>query len=276
MSEPCTLVLCRRILAAPLSLAGFPLLNGRPKPPAPRIIAHPPDRPKADRAKGRRPGNGWGIFGRAAKSRVAVANRALQTRNIQVAGEEQAPPYPRLAPVPAVYPVAPVPYPLLHAGYANPALDSKAFAYGLVRAKVVRDHRLCPVTAYETTEPLHESVRIALDQRFQPQNLARFSVLDYADDRAMISASVPWERVREVGGLSDVVDVSLDSPYEALISTRRGERAEIPWDFARAFGDAACESQMDEAAALGRRKFASRLRDRRRAAGMSRREAVGG
>ena len=87
-----------------------------------------------------------------------------------------------------------------------------------------------------------------------------------------VAASVPWERVREVGGLSDVVDVSLGSPYEALISTKRGERAEIPWDFARAFGDAAFESQMDEAAALGRRKFAARLRDRRRAAGMSRRE----
>ena len=86
-----------------------------------------------------------------------------------------------------------------------------------------------------------------------------------------VAASVPWERVREVGGLSDVVAVSLDGPYEALISTKRGERAEIPWDFARAFGDAAFESQMDEAAALGRRKFAARLRDRRRAAGMSRR-----
>lgn len=87
-----------------------------------------------------------------------------------------------------------------------------------------------------------------------------------------VGASVPWERVREVGGLSDVAAVSLDSPYEALITTKRGERAEIPWDFARAFGDAAFETRMDKAAARGRRKFASRLRARRRAAGMSRRE----
>ena len=97
---------------------------------------------------------------------VASPSRTARSKRGRFKSQSKSePPYPRLAPVPAVYPVAPVPRPLIHVGCANPALDSKAFAYGLVRAKVVRDHRLCPVTAYETTEPLHESVRIALDQR---------------------------------------------------------------------------------------------------------------
>lgn len=87
-----------------------------------------------------------------------------------------------------------------------------------------------------------------------------------------VSAFVPWDRVREVGGLSDVASVSLDSPYKARVATKRGETAEIPWDFARAFGDDGFRKRMDEAASRGRRKFAARLRDRRRAAGMSRRD----
>ena len=116
---------------------------------------------------------------------VASPSRTARSKRGRFKSQSKSkPPYPRLDQVPAVYPVAPVvPYPLLRVGYANPALDSKALDHGLVRAKVVRNHRLCPVTAYETTEPLYESVRIALDQRFQPQNLARFSVRDYADDR---------------------------------------------------------------------------------------------
>ena len=87
-----------------------------------------------------------------------------------------------------------------------------------------------------------------------------------------VSAFVPWERVREVGGLSEVAGVSLNGPCEARVSTKRGETAEIPWDFARAFGDDAFRSRMDESESRARRKFAARLRDRRRAAGMSKRE----
>ena len=87
-----------------------------------------------------------------------------------------------------------------------------------------------------------------------------------------VSAFAPWERVREIGGLSEVAGVSLNGPYEARVATKRGETAEIPWDFARAFGDDAFRSRMDEAESRSRRKFAARLRHSRRAAGMSRRE----
>ena len=87
-----------------------------------------------------------------------------------------------------------------------------------------------------------------------------------------VSAFVPWERVREVGGLSEVAGVSLNGPYEARVSTKRGETSEIPWDFARAFGDDGFRIRMDEAESRARRKFAACLRDRRRAAGMSKRD----
>ena len=83
-----------------------------------------------------------------------------------------------------------------------------------------------------------------------------------------VSAFVSWERVREVGGLSEVAGASLDSPYEARVAAKRGETGEIPRDFARAFGDGDFRNRMDEAASRGRRKFAMRLRDRRRAAGV--------
>ena len=60
-------------------------------------------------------------------------------------------------------------------------VDSKAFDDRLVRIQVVRDHRLDPEIAREIAAPLHESVRIALDEYVQPQNLPGFSVHDYAD-----------------------------------------------------------------------------------------------
>ena len=61
-------------------------------------------------------------------------------------------------------------------------LDSKTPNHRLVRIQVVGHHRLDPAIAYEVAEPLHESVRVALDQHIQPQNLPGFGVRDYADD----------------------------------------------------------------------------------------------
>ena len=48
----------------------------------------------------------------------------------------------------------------------------------LVRAKVVRRHRLDPEIAREVPKPVHESVRIALDWNVQRQNFARRGVSD--------------------------------------------------------------------------------------------------
>ena len=87
-----------------------------------------------------------------------------------------------------------------------------------------------------------------------------------------VAALVPWERVEKVGGLPEVASVSLDTPYLALARTVGGETVEIPWDFARHFGDPDYRKRMDDLALRGQRKFAMRLRDRRRGAGLSQRQ----
>ena len=80
---------------------------------------------------------------------------------------------------------------------------------------------------------------------------------------------VPWASIREVHGLSDMDSIEFDSPYEALIRTKHGEVAEIPWDFARHFGDQEYREHVDETALDGQRKFARRLRGLRRDSDLS-------
>ena len=82
-------------------------------------------------------------------------------------------------------------------------------------------------------------------------------------------SSMPWDSIREVHGPADVYSIELDSPYEALIRTRQGEVAEIPWDFARHFGDQEYRDHIDEIASRGRLKFARRLRNLRRESDLS-------
>ena len=61
----------------------------------------------------------------------------------------------------------------------------------------------------------------------------------------------------------------VDTSYEAVIRTQSGDAVEIPWDFARHFGDAEYRDRMEEEAMRGRRKFAERLRRLRREVDMS-------
>ncbi len=83
---------------------------------------------------------------------------------------------------------------------------------------------------------------------------------------------VPWGEIEGVGGCSDVDSVELRDPYEALISTQDGRVTEIPWDFARHFGDAEQRERDAEAAVRGQRTFARRLRTLRCGCGLSQQE----
>ena len=74
----------------------------------------------------------------------------------------------------------------------------------------------------------------------------------------------PWDSVAGVGSQADVASIEMDTPYEAIIRTRDGDTLEIPWDFARHFGDAEFRDRMAEEALRGQRKFADRLRRLRR------------
>ena len=66
--------------------------------------------------------------------------------------------------------------------------------------QVVRDRRLAPVTAREIAEPLHESVRIALYEYVQPQDLlgrgvrARDHFLALHANRSLVRASDGYVR----------------------------------------------------------------------------------
>ena len=83
---------------------------------------------------------------------------------------------------------------------------------------------------------------------------------------------VPWNDIAEVQKQSDVYSIELDSPFEAIIRTRDGRVAEIPWDFARHFGDPEYRARNAEIAVHGQRKFAGRLRNLRCMSSLSQQE----
>lgn len=80
---------------------------------------------------------------------------------------------------------------------------------------------------------------------------------------------VPWSDIEEVERQSDVDSIELGNPYEAIIRTRDGRVAEIPWDFARHFGDPEYRARNAEIALRGQRKFAARLRSLRCSSNLS-------
>lgn len=80
---------------------------------------------------------------------------------------------------------------------------------------------------------------------------------------------VPWGSIQEVQSQSDVDSIEFDTPHELIVRNRDGRVAEIPWDFARNFGDAEYRDRMAEETLRGQRKFAQRLRRLRRDADLS-------
>ena len=66
--------------------------------------------------------------------------------------------------------------------------------------------------------------------------------------------------------------IELGSPFEAIVRTPDGRVAEIPWDFARHFGDPEYRARTAEIALFGQRKLAGRLRNLRCRSSLSRQE----
>lgn len=83
---------------------------------------------------------------------------------------------------------------------------------------------------------------------------------------------VPWDDIADVRRQSEVDSIILASPFEAVIRTRDGRVAELPWDFARYFGDPEYRARTTEIALHGQRKFAGRLRNLRCRSSMSQQE----
>ena len=80
---------------------------------------------------------------------------------------------------------------------------------------------------------------------------------------------IPWHSIREIHSQSDVDLIEFNTPNEVVVRNRDGRVAEIPWDFARHFGDAEYRDRMVQETLRGQRKFAERLRRLRREADLS-------
>ena len=80
---------------------------------------------------------------------------------------------------------------------------------------------------------------------------------------------IPWHSIEEIRGQSDVSSIEFDTPHEVVIRNRDGYAGEIPWDFARHFGDAEYKDRIAQETLRGQRKFAERLRRLRRNADLS-------
>lgn len=80
---------------------------------------------------------------------------------------------------------------------------------------------------------------------------------------------VPWDSIEGIHGQSDVDSIEFNTPHEVVVRNRDGRGTEIPWDFARHFGDAEYRGRMAAETLRGQRKFAQRLRRLRREADLS-------
>ena len=80
---------------------------------------------------------------------------------------------------------------------------------------------------------------------------------------------VPWRSIEGVHSQSDVDSLEFNTSAEVVVRNKDGRVAEIPWDFARHFGDAEYRDSMEEETMRGQCKFAQRLRRLRRGADLS-------
>ena len=86
---------------------------------------------------------------------------------------------------------------------------------------------------------------------------------------------VPYADVPEVKVRAGISGLELPDPYEMVLQTAEGERAEIPeipeipWDFARHYCDASYRPTVEAMAAVGRQTLGERVRRFRVAAGLT-------
>ena len=80
---------------------------------------------------------------------------------------------------------------------------------------------------------------------------------------------IPYTDVPEIRERAAVVGLELPNPYEMVLETGRGERVEIPWDFARHYCDASYRPTVEAIAMRGRQTLGERIRRHRHAAGLT-------
>ena len=80
---------------------------------------------------------------------------------------------------------------------------------------------------------------------------------------------MPYADVPEIGERAAVSGLELPNPYEMVVETARGEKIEIPWDFARHYCDASYRPTVEAIAMRGRQTVGSRIRQLRESAGLT-------
>ena len=80
---------------------------------------------------------------------------------------------------------------------------------------------------------------------------------------------IPYGDVPEIKERTVVSSLELPNPYEMVLETVRGERVEIPWDFARHYCDASYRPTIEVIAMRGRRTLGERIRHFRVSAGLT-------
>ncbi len=80
---------------------------------------------------------------------------------------------------------------------------------------------------------------------------------------------IPFDDIPEIEKRTRVARLSLPNPYEMVLETKRGERIELPWDFARHYCDATYRPTVEAIAMRGRQTLSKRIRRLRETAGMT-------
>ena len=80
---------------------------------------------------------------------------------------------------------------------------------------------------------------------------------------------IPFADVPEIKERSALSSLELPNPYEMVLETVRGERVEVPWDFARHYCDESYRPTVEAIAMRGRQTLGERIRQFRESAGLT-------
>lgn len=83
------------------------------------------------------------------------------------------------------------------------------------------------------------------------------------------SGLIPLSEFPEIEESTELSGLELPNPYELVLNTARGERIEIPWDFARHYCDESYRPAVEAIAMKGRKTLGERIRRCRQSAGLT-------
>ena len=102
--------------------------------------------------------------------------------------------------------------------------------------------------------------------------MASASALDEGVELTFVdgcSGLIPFSDLPEVAEGGGLKDLELPTPYEMILITVRGDRSEVPWDFARHYCDPTYRPQIEAQAKQARESLGGRIRECREAAGLT-------